>query len=133
MAAVWRASGRRADPARPPRSPSSLDSIVVASGAGLRKLAGCPGYIAPLAAALKRTVPSDSAPDRACTHKIAIGDSDLINVRFGSLCGLKSDISGGPRSAKALNRCAIARCGMGSSASAIIRVEIVDSGGGALS
>src|SRR6516164_11798088 len=26
-----------------------------------------------------------------CTHKIA--DSDLINVRFGPLCGLKPDIS----------------------------------------
>ena len=45
-----------------PRSPSSLDSIVLASGAGLRKLGGCPGYSAPLAAALKRAVPSDSAP-----------------------------------------------------------------------
>src|SRR5262249_29127667 len=33
------------------------------------------------------------------THKIAMGDSDLINVRFGSLCRLKSDISRGPRSA----------------------------------
>jgi hypothetical protein len=36
---------------------------------------------------------------RACTHKIAIGDSNLINVRFGPLCGLKSDIPRGPRSA----------------------------------
>jgi hypothetical protein len=36
---------------------------------------------------------------RACTHKIAIGDSDVINVRFCPLCGLKSDISRGPRSA----------------------------------
>jgi len=35
----------------------------------------------------------------ARTHKIAIGDSDLINARFGTLCGLKSDISLGPRSA----------------------------------
>ena len=31
--------------------------------------------------------------------KIAIGDSDLINVRFVPLCVLKSDISRGPRSA----------------------------------
>src|SRR5258707_15063139 len=31
--------------------------------------------------------------------KIVIGHSDLINVRFGPLCGLKSDISRGPRSA----------------------------------
>src|SRR5262249_51606251 len=30
---------------------------------------------------------------------IAIGDSDLINVRFGPLCRLKSDILRGPRSA----------------------------------
>jgi hypothetical protein len=37
---------------------------------------------------------------RACTHKIAIGDSNLINVRFGPLCGLKEDVSRGPRSAK---------------------------------
>jgi len=36
---------------------------------------------------------------RACPHKIAIGDRDLINVRFGPLCGLKSDISRGRRSA----------------------------------
>src|SRR5262245_735604 len=32
-------------------------------------------------------------------YKIAIGDSDLINVRFGPLCGLTPDISRGPRSA----------------------------------
>ena len=31
--------------------------------------------------------------------EITIGDSDLFNVRFGPLCGLKSDISRGPRSA----------------------------------
>ena len=36
---------------------------------------------------------------RACTHKSRWGDSDLINVRFGPLCGLKSDIPRGPRSA----------------------------------
>jgi hypothetical protein len=35
----------------------------------------------------------------ACTQKIAIGDSDLINIRFGPLCGLTSDILAGPRSA----------------------------------
>src|ERR1700745_2317923 len=29
----------------------------------------------------------------------SVRDSDLINVRFGPLCGLKSDISRGPRSA----------------------------------
>ena len=32
--------------------------------------------------------------------KSRIGDSDLINVRFGPLCGLKAHISRGPRSAK---------------------------------
>src|SRR5262249_14086534 len=36
---------------------------------------------------------------REDTHEIAIGDSDLINVRFVLLCGLKSDISRGRRSA----------------------------------
>jgi hypothetical protein len=36
---------------------------------------------------------------RALGYKIAIGDSDLINVRIGPLCGLKSDISRGRRSA----------------------------------
>jgi hypothetical protein len=39
-----------------------------------------------------------------CTHKITIGDSDLINVRFGPLCGLKSDIPRGPRSALAVRK-----------------------------
>jgi len=31
---------------------------------------------------------------------VAIGDTDLIIVRFGPLCGLKLDISRGPRSAR---------------------------------
>ena|SRR5262249_16216916 len=34
-----------------------------------------------------------------CTGSAAIGDSDLINVRFGPLCRLKSDNLRGPRSA----------------------------------
>jgi uncharacterized membrane protein YeaQ/YmgE (transglycosylase-associated protein family) len=38
-----------------------------------------------------------AAVARACTHKIAIGDIDLINVRFGPLCGLRSDITRSPR------------------------------------
>jgi len=33
--------------------------------------------------------------NKACTHKNAIGGSDLINVRFGPLCGLKSGIPRG--------------------------------------
>ena len=39
----------------------------------------------------------------SCTlHRrgLVSGDSDVINVRFGLLCGLKSDILRGPRSAK---------------------------------
>ena len=43
----------------------ALDSIVLASGRGSELRADCPGYIAPLAAALKPTVRSDSAPARA--------------------------------------------------------------------
>jgi hypothetical protein len=31
--------------------------------------------------------------------KSQLADSELINVRFGPLCGLNSDISRGPRSA----------------------------------
>jgi hypothetical protein len=45
----------------------------------------------------------------------------------------KSDISRGQRSAKALNRCAIARCGMRLVRGRNDQVEIIDSGGGALS
>jgi hypothetical protein len=37
---------------------------------------------------------------RACTHKIAVGGSDLLNACFGPLCGLKSDISRGPKSGR---------------------------------
>jgi hypothetical protein len=38
--------------------------------------------------------------------KSRVGDSDLINVRIGPLCGLKSDISRGQRSANSsLSRC----------------------------
>jgi hypothetical protein len=40
----------------------------------------------------------------ARTDKIAIDHSDMINVRCGPLCGLKSDISRGPRSARERNR-----------------------------
>jgi hypothetical protein len=43
---------------------------------------------------------TDSQLLRACTHKIANGDSDLIKVRFGALSGLKPDISRGPLRAK---------------------------------
>ena len=42
--------------------------------------------------------------DRACTHKNAIGDSDLINVRIGPLCGRKADISRDQRNAKRRSR-----------------------------
>jgi hypothetical protein len=40
---------------------------------------------------------------RAWTHKVAIGDSDLINVRSGPLCGLKSDISRSEKCQKQTN------------------------------
>ena len=45
-----------------------------------------------------QTAEQEPADWSRATHKIA--GSDLINVRFGPLCGLKSDISRGPRSAK---------------------------------
>ena len=44
-----------------------------------------------------QTAEQEPADWSRATHKIA--GSDLINVRFGPLCGLKSDISRGPRSA----------------------------------
>jgi hypothetical protein len=42
---------------------------------------------------------SSTAPTRTCTHKIAIGESGRINVRFGALSGHKSDIVACPLSA----------------------------------
>ena len=49
--------------------------------------------------------PSDDRV-RACTRKIANGDSDLIKVRFAALSGLKPDIS--PRFAKGALSCSAA-------------------------
>src|SRR5262245_51627327 len=49
-----------------------------------------------LVATIRRVVPPRNnlpALLGRCTHKIAIDDSDLINVRIGPLCELKSDIS----------------------------------------
>jgi hypothetical protein len=57
------------------------------------------GYAATREAAMAAFAKSWRRDQRACSYKIAIGDSDLINVRFGPLCGLKSDIPRGPRSA----------------------------------
>jgi hypothetical protein len=50
-------------------------------------------------AARGKLVASRAARLERLPIRTAIGDSDLINVRFGPRCGLKSDISRGPRSA----------------------------------
>jgi hypothetical protein len=53
-----------------------------------------------LLAIIRRVVANPIHPSaRACAHKIAICESDLINVRFFSICGLKWGISRGPRNA----------------------------------
>jgi hypothetical protein len=59
-----------------------------------------------LADRVQRPLPELLRGLRACTHKIANGDSGLIKVRFGALRGLKSDISRGRRSARSCLRCA---------------------------
>jgi hypothetical protein len=51
----------------------AINSIVLTRRASLRKLAGCPSYVAPWSRRSKRTVRSESAPARGCV---------LIKSRF---------------------------------------------------
>jgi hypothetical protein len=60
-------------------------------------------------------------------------DAPKSNFRFTPESGLNSDISPCPKSAKALNRCAIARCAGSPTASTVAAVKIVDSARVALS
>ena len=60
-----------------PRSPSSLDKYRRGVRSGLRKLAGCPGYVSPLAAALEREYPR--------TRSGYSSSYPLVAVRPGSL------------------------------------------------
>jgi hypothetical protein len=56
-------------------------------------------FVLPGAAAAGATLALSGAPNQDDTRARAdkIGDGDLINVCFGPLCGLKADISRGPR------------------------------------
>src|SRR5262245_48321275 len=96
--------------ANPQDRPRHLDSLACPAYA-LDSERGPALWLPPFGASLP---PRNNLPALLgrCTHKIAIDDSDLINVRIGPLCELKSDISRGPRSAPqaAESRCSNIPC-----------------------